>query len=882
MKSVSFRTNALVLLPLSFLIFLLVACPFAGQAQQKDPVTEKEYHKWGSLMTDKISDDGKWVSYSMAYQNISDTLFVTDTNGKMKYAFPHGNTGNFAGEWFACLSEKGMELLNIKTGNREIITGAMAFSLLSGGKYLAVTIKSGTGKKKLLVRKTTGETVESFDDVSTISTSHGLNQLLVANTTGGNTALALLSFQDGYKKTHITTQVNTGFYNMAWSINNKSFAYLTECRDTVKGNEIGFFNLKTKMGYTFSTGMQKHLSPKMGIVSHDEMELAISKDGNSVFFGIKKKELVNKTPTVDNVQIWNGNDKWVYQMGHSIAEWENVQKTVAWFPEKNFYRQLTTNELPWLMLSGNQEYAITANQQAYEPQVQYYGDMDYYVTNIATGEKRLWLKKQSGSPYLMNPSPDGSCIAYFRDHNWHVYNLTKMTTTNVTAKLGQVWDDLLLDPGNDISAFGEANWTTDGNLILYDQYDIWKVSPDGLKTKRLTHGREKQIMFRISETEKTTPLYQNFKANPTIIYDLSNQLILSAKGEQDEAHGFYTWHNKAGEVKLLFRNSNALYPVKSKNNVLVCREERFDMPQRLVKAAGSSPEEILFESNKQHKNFAWGKSEMIHYNDSEGHKLKAGLLYPANYDPAKKYPMIVYVYENQSKYINDYTNPSLEIMDGINVSNLTAKGYLVMLPDFYFKKGETGISATDCVVSATKVVIAMGIVKEDKIGLAGHSFGGYETNFIITQTNIFAAAVSGAGVSDMVSWYLTEGWFNGRPDMWRCETQQWRMGKSYYSDPEAYYRNSPIVHAEKITTPILLWSGKKDYQVDWHQNMEYYLALRRLKKKSILLLYPEEGHVLLDKQTQQDHTIKLEQWLDYWLKDQRDVPWIILGISDNN
>jgi dipeptidyl aminopeptidase/acylaminoacyl peptidase len=271
---------------------------------------------------------------------------------------------------------------------------------------------------------------------------------------------------------------------------------------------------------------------------------------------------------------------------------------------------------------------------------------------------------------------------------------------------------------------------------------------------------------------------------------------------------------------------------------------------------------------------------MIHYSNSIGQSLNGALFYPANYDPMQKYPMVVYPYEKQSRDLFQYENPSMLNMGGFNVTNFTTRGYFVLLPDIIHVKGDTGISALDCVVAATQKVIDMGIIDKDKIGLMGHSFGGYEANFIITQTDIFAAAVSGSGVSDMVSWYLTMGWNGSKPDMWRSETQQWRMGKSFYDDQHAYYRNSPIVHALNIQTPVLLWSGKLDYQVDWHQNMEFYLALRRLGKKNIMLLYPDEGHVIFGVDNQIDLTNKTQDWFDYYLKDKKTTEWINKGVAD--
>jgi dipeptidyl aminopeptidase/acylaminoacyl peptidase len=166
--------------------------------------------------------------------------------------------------------------------------------------------------------------------------------------------------------------------------------------------------------------------------------------------------------------------------------------------------------------------------------------------------------------------------------------------------------------------------------------------------------------------------------------------------------------------------------------------------------------------------------------------------------------------------------------------------------------------------------------------LYGHSFGGYETNFIISQTPIFAAAVSGAGISDNISYYFNiskNGTFQS--EMWRFESQQWRMGKSLYEDKEAYLRNSPIMNAEKVKTPLLLWTGKEDRVIPYNQSISYYLALRRLGAKSIMLIYPEEDHTLENPVNKADLSKRMMNWFDYFLKKESFSEWISTGTSSD-
>jgi dipeptidyl aminopeptidase/acylaminoacyl peptidase len=134
-------------------------------------------------------------------------------------------------------------------------------------------------------------------------------------------------------------------------------------------------------------------------------------------------------------------------------------------------------------------------------------------------------------------------------------------------------------------------------------------------------------------------------------------------------------------------------------------------------------------------------------------------------------------------------------------------------------------------------------------------------------------------VADAVSFYNGMGWDSGKADTWRFESHQWRMGKSLYEAREAYLENSPILYADKITTPLLIWTGSEDKQVNAVQSLELYLGMRRLSKKNILLRYPDERHSIEDSNRQKDLTLRVAQWFDYFLKDDPPTAWITEGLK---
>ena len=196
------------------------------------------------------------------------------------------------------------------------------------------------------------------------------------------------------------------------------------------------------------------------------------------------------------------------------------------------------------------------------------------------------------------------------------------------------------------------------------------------------------------------------------------------------------------------------------------------------------------------------------------------------------------------------------------------------MPDIVYEIENPGSSAVDCVVSATKKVIDSESIDRSRIGLTGHSYGGYETDYIITQTDMFAAAVAGAAITDFVNGYLWVVPGYGIPNFYHYEFGQLRIGKSLYEDYPAYLRNSPLYHADKVNTPLLSWAGDQDVQVDHNQTIEFYLALRRLGKINTMLLYPGANHVLMEKKHQEDLTQRIGQWFDYYLKGNKKPEWL--------
>ncbi|HEY0866044.1 MAG TPA: prolyl oligopeptidase family serine peptidase, partial [Fimbriimonas sp.] len=258
----------------------------------------------------------------------------------------------------------------------------------------------------------------------------------------------------------------------------------------------------------------------------------------------------------------------------------------------------------------------------------------------------------------------------------------------------------------------------------------------------------------------------------------------------------------------------------------------------------------------------------------QGKPLGGVLLYPANYVKGETYPMVVYVYERQSNDLHQYIAPNPYA--AYNPQMLSQSGYFVLMPDIaYERKRHPGQSALECTEAALDAVLAKKLgVDPARIGIVGHSWGGYEAAFISTVSGRFAAAVCGSGLTDFASLYGNHYYKTGTPSSVIMEVGQARMQVPIWEDREAYLQNSAVWQAPKRKAPLLIQVGDKDDLVDWNQGLSLYNALRRLGKEAVLLVYRNEGHRLMGRANQKDYAARLRHFLDVYLKGAKPEPWL--------
>jgi dipeptidyl aminopeptidase/acylaminoacyl peptidase len=410
-------------------------------------------------------------------------------------------------------------------------------------------------------------------------------------------------------------------------------------------------------------------------------------------------------------------------------------------------------------------------------------------------------------------------------------------------------------------------------VILYDKFDLWEVTPDGTRATRLTDGAENETRHR----------YVRLDPDEEFI-DTSKPVYLSLFG---------IWSKKSGYARLdpgATRDRHLIYEDKSVSRLSKAKEsevfayvsETFEESPNIFV---TSPENNVAwkdakqatKTNEFQNKYAWGHSELIEYKNSRGQRLQGALYYPAGYQAGHKYPMVVYLYEKLSDSLHHYS--SLSESSYYNPGAVTSHGYFLFMPDIVFRPREPGVSVADCVTAAVKKVLEKGIVDERKVGVMGHSWGGFDSTYLATHTSIFAAAVAGAPITDLVSNYGNHHWSSGIAETDHIETGQQRMEVPLWEDLPAYIRNSAVFNAQNMTTPLLIEVGDSDGTVFFHQGVELYNIARRAKKEVVLIVYAGEDHGLKKKPDQMDYQRRIFAWFGHYLKGEPGPAWITDGES---
>jgi dipeptidyl aminopeptidase/acylaminoacyl peptidase len=530
--------------------------------------------------------------------------------------------------------------------------------------------------------------------------------------------------------------------------------------------------------------------------------------------------------------------------------------------------QLGDQTMPDVDLNTEKQFILGYNNQPYLHQIMYNGFFyDSYSVDTQTGEKNVILTGKRVRPTL---SPNGQFAAYFDAGHIQLKSLNNSKVEAITKEVKAMFANDQHDYPSEQPGYGFAGWSSDSQtLYAYSKHDIWAFDVTTLQAQRLTNGYQTNTRYRVRNLDKNT-----------IAFDAADTLLVSAFNLQNKQTGVATLdlsdntliHVLSGEAKF-----DLVSKAKETDTLIYTRQSYHEFPDFWVSNTALKQSTKLTELNPQKEQFLWGgQPELVQYKGFDGEDLQGVLIKPAGYQAGDKVPVVIYFYRYMSQRMYDF--PKMELNHRPNFPMFTSNGYAIFLPDIRFEVGHPGKSSTQTMINAAQKLIDMGVADKDKIGLQGHSWAGYQSAFMVTQTDMFKAVVSGAPVSNMTSAYSGIRLNSGLARQFQYETGQSRIGKDLFEAQDLYIENSPVFFADKVNTPIMVMFGDQDGAVPWQEGIQYYLALRRAGKDVIFLQYEGEPHHLKKFPNQVDFSIRMMEYFDHHLKGKPAAKWISSGI----
>lgn len=869
-----------------FLTVIIIVCVH-GLFAQKPVIDSVAYKQWPSLFWQGpgISKNGKYVFYIIKDVPVgSKTLVVQSTDGKWKKEFKgglkDGSQTTLSDKYFLFSNNNdSLGMLPLGTDQIKYVPNISSWRLLEikGAEFLSYT--SSRNPKDLVLKNLKTNNKRSFTDVN--SWDFDEDVLILYKSVNGNQkqSINLADFATGR-----ISKIWEGYRpeNLILDVKHKQLAFKT-------GDSVWYYKFDAANAVCISDKNSSGIDSGL-ILGYLE---SFSKNGKFIFTSLSGKGEAIK-PKNGVVEIWSYTDVQL-QINQEKPATDQRYVSVIDVEDHRLVRlqQKEGEEFQFPKSEDDAEVALVANplmvglgsvwNKAYK--------LSWDLVALKNGNrKRLnFLDNIAGTL-----SPRGKYILYFDEEQqaYFSYEIATERIRHLTKGINVLWASMHRDdlPGAISGSRGLAAWQKDDESVLvYDRYDIWKLDLSNKQRPiNLTngYGKKNEVVFNYT-----------FESDGGKIIGKDEKLYLTAFNKENKNNGFFLKQlGKSGDPDLLYMGpylykTNSGYveddggsPIKAKDAdvYIVRRMSATDAPNYF--STKDFKTFTRLSDLQPQKKYNWYTTELHSWKSLDGRKLQGILYKPENFDPNKKYPVIFYYYERKSDGLNTYLKPELLCAGcAIDIPTYVSRGYLVFSPDIYYKIGDPMQGTYDAVVSAANYVSTLSFVNAKKLGLQGCSWGGIQTNYLVTHTNLFAAAVSSSGFSDWVSHYGTlgePGPLSAFGDA-TYEGGQTRMGVNLWENPEAYVKSSPIFQVDKTTTPLLIMQGKKDTGCPFSNTLEFYLGLRRLGKKAWMLAYPEGGHGLGGNDAD-DFSIRMMQFFDHYLKGKLAPIWMVDGVPAEN
>lgn len=914
------------------LVFVVFALPLAAQTPR--PATRTaDWSRWETLGAGELSPDGTWVAYDLRRSNGASEMryrpvaidservvrngtgatFTSDSRWLVYTLLPDtagrgGRGGRGAGAGGAATAAAAparnkVGIVDLRTGTTTVRDDILSFALGKSGAQLAMRRYPTTGRVSrgadLVVRDLVAGTEITVGNVAEYAWNDDgalLAMLIDVDGKTGNgvqlldVAAGTIRALDAGDALYTSLQWRARASDLAVLRSRVDSAFVDTSEVVLAFRDVGTARASKKF-YDFSA--DKTFPAGMRVAPYRRPMW--SDDGAVLFFGIAPREPKPSPaerasgPAPARVEVWHWKDQRQYhQQDRQAAQDRTKTHLVAWHLAPDKLVRLADDALETVQLSDNRRVGIATDDEPYfKEALSGRAVRDVYAIDVATGARE---KVATRSAFGATLSPDGRYLTYFQDGHWWSYDRTTKAraslTANIASGFGNVEDDHPVPEPRPYA--NPAGWTKgEKSVLLYDRFDVWQVNPNGTNPVRLTSGKEDSTVYRVVRLNAPGGRGGGgFAAAAEPVdpddrwIDPSKPIIFSTTGDYSRRSGYSRLTLGKPVQRLVWRDKALARLAKARNADVYLFEEQShdDSPDFFVGTSALADAKPVSRTNAVQSEFAWARQELLPYTNSRGDKLQMMLTYPANYDPTKKYPMVVYYYEKLSQGFHQYVVPSDRAT--YNTTVFAQNGYFVLRPDVVFQPRDPGFSGLDCVSSAVKTVLATGMIDPQRVGNMGHSWGGYQSAFYAVHgKDMFAATIAGAPLTNFVSFYGYTSFNTGLPETGHFETGQERMQVSLWEDPQAYIRNSTVFAVDSLKTPLLLEEGDADGNVNYWQSTELYNFGRRLGKPVVYLIYNDENHGVARPESQMDYARRQLEWFGHYLKGEAAAPWITDGES---
>ncbi|TWI86679.1 alpha/beta hydrolase family protein [Chitinophaga japonensis] len=851
------------------LLQLYATCPFA----QKPPLDIGTLNNWPQVNEGVITNDGSYVLYTISkniYHNPPKTLMIHSISGGWKQAIPDVRSPVFTQDSRRAIFVKGQDslaILSLGTNVVEYIPHVSNFQLYKHGPYEYLTYLTNLPDQHLVLHNLQTNKQRIFPNISAYLVSQNGNTLIYKSLNGKGKAapssLYWVKLPDGAPSC-IDIHPCTGKLTLDKAGEQLSFV-VTDT--TVASKEKSFWYYKAGMNKAvlLADNNSQGIDNTLQLAEISEF----SNDGMYLFISLKEKAPQDSPPNAVMVDIWSYTDP-VLQSQQLASLTPKSYAAVLHIKDHRIIRLQQENEI--VRWKTNQALCVVHQQgEASEDHWNTTAQRTPYIVSTANGKRRL-LGTDIRFPDLSPLNKYVTGLEYSWE-NLYSYEIATGLCYNLT-------DTLPIPPMRGLPLlYGKyrglqfAAWlTNEKGILAYDDFDIWLLDPEAKKQPvNITHayGRRNNIRFQLSE------IY-----NGEIAAD-EGKILLTAFNKTNKNSGFY-WGELSGQTAPQLLTMGPYVYEDGGTSTIKAKGTNIYLVKRGCTA--QSPNYFWTKDFKHftpisdvfpEKTYNWMTAELKTFTTLDG-KHEQGILYkPQNFNPARRYPLLIHYYEEKSQELHQYHVPAGP-NGNLDIAWFVSHGYLVFTPDIHYTIGRPGQSALNAVAGAARYLSTFSWVDTKRMGIQGHSFGGFETNFIIAHTGFFAAAVSSSGTSDLISSYGA-CLLGGNIHQSYIERSQYRMGGTLWEKPELYRENSPILRADKVTTPLLLVANKLDHNVPFMQSVELFTALRRLGKQVWMLQYDNAYHGLRG-QAYIDYVLRMTQFFDHYLKGTAAPVWMTKGI----